>query len=204
MKYLVTGATGSIGAALVRVLSDEGESVRAFVRSRSKTQMVFGQAEPEIFTGDIFDDKALISAADGVDVIFHCANFPLDRFELHRMAISNVVCAAASAGASVIWPGNVWVYGPAQYNPVDLKHPLEPTSELGRQKLAADSQVRPDTVHALCLLAGEPQEQVVKAAYDHPEHFLMAVDALEKEANLVQKIRQLGGRAHNWLTSPGI
>lgn len=135
MRCLVTGAAGALGSAVVRQLLEMGEITCALVRGSSDTKLAFGGAEPEIFVGDVLDQDSLFTAAERAAVIFHCENFPLEHFENHKAAIVNVLRAAAEVGASVVLPGNVWVYGPAKYNPVDMRHPLEPISELGRIKL---------------------------------------------------------------------
>jgi nucleoside-diphosphate-sugar epimerase len=137
MRYLVSGAAGALGSAAVRQLWEAGSEAAALVRSAARTQLMWGEAKAETFVGDVLDPGSVLEAADGCEVIFHCVNFPLDRFDDHHRAISNIVGAAAQAGASVVQPGNVWTYGRAQYNPVDVSHPQEPCSELGRLKLAA-------------------------------------------------------------------
>ncbi|MEU2103114.1 NAD(P)H-binding protein [Nocardia sp. NPDC019255] len=64
---LVTGATGNVGAELVRTLSGSGEQVRALVRDPAKAVLPPG-AEP--VTGDLNRPETLADALDGVDGMF--------------------------------------------------------------------------------------------------------------------------------------
>ena len=141
MTNLVIGAAGAIGSAVVRQLVNRGEPVRALIRTVDKNILAFGRRDPEIVSGDVLDAEALMRSADGAEAIYNCVNFPLDHFELHKKAAENVVRAAAYAGACIVWPGNVWVYGPSRYVPVDESHPRMPSSELGRLKLDAEQHL---------------------------------------------------------------
>jgi nucleoside-diphosphate-sugar epimerase len=72
MVTLVTGATGFIGARLVRALRRQGHDVRAMVRDPSRA-MALGEQGVELVTGDITDRSALRSATEEVATVFHCA-----------------------------------------------------------------------------------------------------------------------------------
>ena len=71
MKCLVTGATGTIGPALVSHLLDRGHQVRAFVRKLAIKRSL--PSRIEIQDGDITDSQSLRSAVKEIDVIFHLA-----------------------------------------------------------------------------------------------------------------------------------
>ena len=70
MRYLVTGAAGFIGGALVRRLVSEDHQVRGILHH---TQPTFFHTNVEYITGDITDKEFLTSVLDKVDVVFHCA-----------------------------------------------------------------------------------------------------------------------------------
>ncbi|WP_433303516.1 SDR family oxidoreductase [Actinoplanes sp. CA-030573] len=67
-RILVTGATGTVGAHVVRELHERGATVRAFVRSA--THVPRG-AEPVI--GDFEDLASVRAALDGADRVYLCA-----------------------------------------------------------------------------------------------------------------------------------
>lgn len=72
MKALVTGATGFIGANVVRELLRQGYQVRALVRRESNRRNVEG-LDIELAWGDLRDRASLDQALAGCDVLFHVA-----------------------------------------------------------------------------------------------------------------------------------
>jgi dihydroflavonol-4-reductase len=72
MKVLVTGASGFVGAAIVRRLLADGHDVRALVRSESPEDNIRG-LKVETVTGDLLDHASLARAIRGCDTLFHCA-----------------------------------------------------------------------------------------------------------------------------------
>jgi len=69
---LVTGATGFIGANLVRVLLERGRKVKCLVRSTSNRKGLDG-LDVEICIGDICDPTSLDRAVSGCDEVYHAA-----------------------------------------------------------------------------------------------------------------------------------
>jgi dihydroflavonol-4-reductase len=69
-RVLVTGASGHVGANLVRALLREGRRVRALVHVRSRA---LDGLEVECVVGDITDATTIGSAFEDVAVVYHCA-----------------------------------------------------------------------------------------------------------------------------------
>ncbi|MEU4690899.1 NmrA family NAD(P)-binding protein [Actinoplanes sp. NPDC023714] len=91
-RILVTGATGAVGARVVRELQARQADVRAFVRDPGKMSGV------ETAAGDFDDPASLRRALDGVDRVYLCAaDGP--RKVAHETA---VIDAAAAAGVERI------------------------------------------------------------------------------------------------------
>jgi dihydroflavonol-4-reductase len=72
MKAFVTGATGFIGASIVRELLKDGHQVKVLVRNGSETANLNG-LEVEIMRGDLHDQYNLAQGMAGHDWIFHAA-----------------------------------------------------------------------------------------------------------------------------------
>jgi dihydroflavonol-4-reductase len=90
-RYLVTGATGFLGAQVVNSLRDRGDEVVPFSRSSG---------------GDVLDGEAVRSRARGCRGVFHCAGSvsrdPSDAEELYRVHVGGTKCVLeASAAAGV-------------------------------------------------------------------------------------------------------
>ena len=69
---LVTGATGIVGAHLVRNLIEGGHTVRVLVRPGSDRRAIAGLAL-DVREGDVLDVDSVTAAADGCEWIFHAA-----------------------------------------------------------------------------------------------------------------------------------
>lgn len=115
---LILGASGRFGRAATDALTADGWTTRRFDRKR--------------------DD--LNRAAEGADVIVMGANPPYHRWAAEVPALHSAVQAAAlRAGARVVLPGNVYVFGPDQ-GPVwsdDTPHRAENPLGLIRRRLEA-------------------------------------------------------------------
>jgi dihydroflavonol-4-reductase len=69
-KLLVTGATGLVGANLVRALLEQGRQVRALVH---EDRRALADLDVEMVSGDVCDQIALERAMAGVEVVYHLA-----------------------------------------------------------------------------------------------------------------------------------
>ena len=103
MHAFVTGGTGFIGANLIRLLLQQGYTVRALVRPTSRLDNL-QRLEVEVVKGDL-GDRDLWQQMVGCQVLFHvAAHYSLwqtDREQLYRhnvMGTRNVLSAAQRAG----------------------------------------------------------------------------------------------------------
>src|SRR5262245_38307961 len=70
--YLITGATGFVGSHLVETCKARGLTIRALARPSSDVSQL-ERLGVTIYRGDLTDAAGLRQAADGADVIVHCA-----------------------------------------------------------------------------------------------------------------------------------
>jgi dihydroflavonol-4-reductase len=76
LKTLVTGATGFVGAVLVRRLVERGEDVRIFRRRTSSLDLLESAAnEVEHVIGDLRDPFSIQDAMHGIDRVYHAAAY---------------------------------------------------------------------------------------------------------------------------------
>jgi nucleoside-diphosphate-sugar epimerase len=99
MIHLVTGASGSLGKAVVERLLADGRRVRAFQR-REPAQR---DAALEYAIGDLGDRDAVGRAVDGTDVVIHCGATMKGGWPEHErgtiMGTQNVIDAVEQHGA---------------------------------------------------------------------------------------------------------
>ncbi len=118
MKALVTGGTGFVGGALVRLLVRRGWEVRVLARKTSRVDEL-RQLGVEIAYGDILEPDSVLSAIDGCPVVFHAAAiyelWIRDRDTLMRTEIEGtrtVMEAALTAGVQrVVYTSSAIVIG---------------------------------------------------------------------------------------------
>ena len=72
MKTFVTGATGFIGANIVRELLKDGREVRALVRAGANTSNL-AALDVECWQGDLLDIQSLEKGLAGCDTLYHAA-----------------------------------------------------------------------------------------------------------------------------------
>jgi uncharacterized protein YbjT (DUF2867 family) len=75
MTYLITGATGDVGARVVDSLLALGERPRLFVRDEIKARSRFGD-RVAVSVGDLADTASLESALEGVNALFLVTSGP--------------------------------------------------------------------------------------------------------------------------------
>ena len=135
MRWLVTGATGLLGADVVTVLRGRGEQVTAAARR----------------VLDITDPVEVDPAVRGHDVVVNCAGWTaVDAAETHEAAAfaANAVGPALLArtarrhGALMVQISTDYVFDGAARQPYAEDHPPAPVSAYGRGKAAGEWAVR--------------------------------------------------------------
>jgi dihydroflavonol-4-reductase len=148
----VTGASGFVGSAVVRVLIRSGYGVRALVRRDSPRVNIEG-LEIEVLEGDMRDAEAVAAAVKGARFVFHvAADYRLwapDVGEILRTNVDGtrvVMTAARSAGAErIVYTSSVATLKLEEGGrPADETNPLTEQEAIGaykRSKVAAERLV---------------------------------------------------------------
>jgi dihydroflavonol-4-reductase len=150
---LVTGASGFLGAAVVRALLAGGEPVRAFVRARSDRRNLAG-LDVELAEGDLNDAASLRAAVEGVRRVYHVAADyrlwtadPAPMYATNVQGSVNVLEAAAASGVErLVYTSSVAVLGiNRDRTPADEETPVALSDMIGvykRSKFLAEQAVR--------------------------------------------------------------
>jgi dihydroflavonol-4-reductase len=100
MKTFITGATGFIGASLVRELLKDGRELRVLVRQGSDTSNLAG-LDVELWQGDLRDHASLELGLQGCDVLYHAAAdyrlWTRDPAEMYRINVDGTVAILEAA-----------------------------------------------------------------------------------------------------------
>lgn len=153
MKALVLGATGQLGANLVRALLAEGQEVKALVRPTSRAIGLEG-VEVERLIGDLRDRDSLDRACAGVDAVYQTASYypsatiPVDQARAEALGETDKVLAAverASVPRLVFTSALTTIGPPAESGKPATEacpfHPLFPENPYLMAKAAMEERV---------------------------------------------------------------
>ena len=142
MKVLVTGATGFIGANIVRVLLKKGYSVRALVRPNSDRRNLDGLGV-EFAVGDVRDRDSIKRSMNGCRLVFHTAalySFWVRPrrliYDINVKGTRNVLQTALEKGVErVVYTSSVATLGLRKDGkPADETTPVDPLKIVGDYK----------------------------------------------------------------------
>ena len=150
---LVTGATGFVGAAVVRALVQRGQRVRVLTRANSSRQNLAG-LDVEIAVGDLLDAPSLVAAVSGCASVYHvAADYRLwvpDPAEMYRANIDGsraLLLAAKDNGVQrIVYTSSVATLGiNPDHTPSDESTPVGIADMIGtykKSKFLAEEEVR--------------------------------------------------------------
>lgn len=116
---LITGGTGSFGRTLAKLLLEEDECRKVIIFSRDewkqwemrRSDPIYDHPKIRYFLGDVRDDKRLMRAFSGVDLIVHAAALkqvpaaeynPTEFIKTNITGASNVIDAAINCGVKKV------------------------------------------------------------------------------------------------------
>jgi nucleoside-diphosphate-sugar epimerase len=130
--HVVFGAAGGLGSAIARKLVADGQHVRGVVRSAERARQVL-PAGVRIEVADATDPRSTQKTCRDAGFIYHCINVPFDSWETLLPRITeNILAGACAVDAILLFPGNVYGYGPLDKTPVREDHPMAATSRKGQ------------------------------------------------------------------------
>ena len=149
MTVLVTGATGFLGASLVRRLLAGGARVRVLARSQAKAKPLTDQGA-EAVIGDITDASALDAAVDGARVVYHLAGRLYEpgvpASEYHRTHVEGTRLLLERCQDQplerFVHCSTTGVLGVTGDGPADETAPFRPTNAYEATKAEAEQAVR--------------------------------------------------------------
>ncbi|TMJ45295.1 MAG: NAD-dependent epimerase/dehydratase family protein, partial [Alphaproteobacteria bacterium] len=108
-RILVLGAAGRLGHKAAETFRDAGWIVTSLMRPGGAAR---APAHTTVLEIDALDHAAVGKAARGVDVVLHALNPPYTDWARLALPLAySAVAAAETAGATLLFPGNLYNYG---------------------------------------------------------------------------------------------
>ena len=165
MKVLLVGGGGFIGSYIVRILANENIETAVLDNFSSEFQQRTIK-EVTIINGDMSDREILDSAMTGVTHVWHGA-YPhnIDSrvddaatvWKNIRATIELAKIARRNKATKFVYASSRSVYGTAQYNPIDERHPIQPPTAYGLCKAVCEDYLQNILGRSsteLCILRG--------------------------------------------------
>ncbi len=151
MKVFISGGTGSIGAHLVKMLSEKGYTIHVLARNMDKVKLL---DFPGVvgFKGDILDAESVDKAMEGCDQAYHLAAMAKvwarntgDFYDMNVQGTKNVLDAAMKHGVKrIVCTSTAGVLGPSISGEVteDKVRNKDFFNEYEGSKAAAESKIK--------------------------------------------------------------
>jgi nucleoside-diphosphate-sugar epimerase len=158
---LVIGATGGVGGEVAHALLSDGWRVTGLARNPEDAARRAGWiGDVQWVAGDAMREADVISAASGANIIFHGANPPgyKNWRGLAIPMLRHSIAAARAAGARLIFPGNVYNFGPDAGAVITETSPQHPRTRKGRIRVEMEEMLEAATkngARTLIIRAGD-------------------------------------------------
>ncbi len=155
---LVIGATGSVGGEVAAALLAHGWRVRGLHRDPARAAREAVELEAiEWVKGDAMSAAEVTAAAQGAQLIVHAASPPgyKDWAGLAMPMLEATIAAAKATGARIIFPGNVYNYGPDALPMMAEDAPQNPRTRKGAIRVAMERRLESAGVRSLVVRGGD-------------------------------------------------
>ena len=155
-RVLVLGAAGRLGSKAAEAIRAAGWSVTGLVRPGGAVR---APSRIRVVEVHALDYDAVAEAARGADVVLHALNpaYP-DWSRLALPLAYSAINAAETAGATLLFPGNLYNYGLPTPATIDETTPMRPSSRKGQLRVAMEERMAEATdrgMRAIILRAGD-------------------------------------------------
>jgi nucleoside-diphosphate-sugar epimerase len=146
-RILVLGAAGQLGHAAAEAFHAAGWQVASVLRGSAAMRAVPGT---EIIEVDARDREALVAEARDADIVLNALNPPYTRWaQLAVPFAETAIAAARAAGATLVFPGNVYIYGAGLPGVLNESTPMQPTSRKGAIRVEIEARLRQASAEGL-------------------------------------------------------
>ncbi len=151
---IVIGANGAFGKSVAQALVAKGWQVTGFMRSTNHSTPYH-----QIIEGDAKNAAQVAAACTGQDLIIYGVNPPYPEWASDALQmLSNAIAAAKASGAAILFPGNIYNYGPDAGEVLTETSPQNPVTRKGKIRVAMERALKEaarDGVNTIVLRMGD-------------------------------------------------
>lgn len=138
-RVLVLGAAGRLGYKAAEAFRAAGWSVTSLVRPAGSKR---APPRTDIVEAHALDYDAVSEVARGADVVLHALNPSYTDWSRLALPLAySAINAAETAGATLLFPGNLYNYGSPLPPTIDETTPMRPSSRKGQLRLAMEERM---------------------------------------------------------------
>jgi nucleoside-diphosphate-sugar epimerase len=143
---LIMGVTGGFGGHVAQALIEHGWALRVLMRDSAKLPQKFASAD--VVTGNAANLEDVRGAADGVDLLVYGINPANYQWEDKALPwLENTATVAEANRLTMVFPGNVYVFDPAEGPEFDESSPFRPVSSKGKIRVAMEERLQRAAQH---------------------------------------------------------
>jgi nucleoside-diphosphate-sugar epimerase len=155
-RILVLGAAGRLGHVAAEAFRNAGWIVVSLVRPGAGARAAQGT---QVVEAHALDRAAVVEAARYVDVVLHALNPPYTGWDVLALPLAYAaIDAAEKAGATLLFPGNLYNFGKGLPPVIDEITPMQPSARKGQIRVLIEQRIREATergLRAIILRAGD-------------------------------------------------
>ena len=151
---IVIGANGAFGKAVAQALSARDWHITGFMRN-AKPSAIY----QHIIEGDARNASDVASACVGQNLIIYGVNPPYQQWASDALPmLKNAIEAAKATGATILFPGNIYNFGPDASTTLVETSPQNPVTRKGKIRVAMEqalAEAAHDGVTTIVLRMGD-------------------------------------------------
>lgn len=138
---LVLGITGGFGGHVAAALAANGWRIRALMRDPARLPARWQAAQ--VLTGDAARVEDVERAAEGCELMVYGVNAPYPKWDGTVLPWLDATARVAEAGRlTIVFPGNVYNYDPADGPVFAERAPMRPVSHKGELRRAMEARLK--------------------------------------------------------------
>jgi nucleoside-diphosphate-sugar epimerase len=153
-QAIVIGANGAFGKSVATALAAKGWHITGFMRT-GKPSTIYHQ----IIEGDAKNAAQLAAACGGQNLIIYGVNPPYPEWASDALPmLKNTIAAAKACGATILFPGNIYNYGPDAGEVLTENAPQNPLTRKGKIRVTMENaliEAAQDGVKTIVLRMGD-------------------------------------------------